>query len=50
MIEKDEIRLVESFLKEEMRYLDLDGTAISIADMIDRVLERDKRKRQFASG
>ncbi len=50
MTEKTEIRTVESFLKEEMRYLDVDGTAIPISDMIDRVLARDKEKRRFASG
>ena len=50
MTDKNEIRPVESFLKEEMRYLDVDGTAIPISDLIDRVLARDKEKRQFATG
>ena len=50
MTEKDEIRTVKSLLKEEMRYLDVDGTAIPIADMIDAVLARDKEKRQFSTG
>ena len=50
MTEKTEIRTVESLLKGEMRYLDVDGTAIPLSDMIDRVLARDKEKRRFASG
>ena len=50
MTDDKEMRAVESFLKEELRFLDLDGTAIPIADMIDSVLERDKKKRQFTVG
>lgn len=50
MTEKDEIRTVESLLKEEMRYLDVDGTPVPLADVIDRVLARDKEKRRFSTG
>lgn len=50
MDKKKEIEEIESFLKEEMRYLDLDGVPIPIADMIDQVLDRDKKKRQFTVG
>lgn len=50
MADEKEMRGVESFLKEELRYMDVDGTVIPIADMIDRVLEKDKRKRQYATG
>jgi len=50
IVKRKEIDTIESFLKEEMRFLDLDGTPIPIADMIDIVLERDKKKRQFSVG
>ena len=49
MTEKDEIRTVESFLREEMRYLDVDGTAIPLANVINRALARDKEKRRFST-
>ncbi len=50
MKKRDEVRDVESFLREEMRYLDVDGTAIPLANVIDRALARDKEKRRFSTG
>ena len=50
MTEKKEIQDTESLLKEELRFMDIDGTNIAIKDIIDRVLERDKEKRRYATG
>jgi len=50
MTEKEELRDAESLLKEELRFMDIDGTNVAIKDIIDRVLERDKEKRRYATG
>ena len=50
MTEKGERQFLKSLLKKEMRYLDVDGTAILVEDMIDAIMEQDKKKRQFSTG
>ena len=50
MTEKEEMRDAESLLREELRFMDIDGTKIAVKDIIDRVLEQDKEKRRYAIG
>ena len=48
--EKSEIQSVESFLEEELRFVDVGGTLVPVKDMIDKVLEHDKGKRHYTTG
>ena len=50
MKEKEEIRDAESLLRDELRFMDIDGTRVAIKDIIDRVLEQDKEKRRYSTG
>ena len=50
MNEKEEMRDAESRLRDELRFMDIDGTRVAIKDIIDLVLEQDKEKRRYATG
>jgi hypothetical protein len=47
---QSKMKTVEALLREELRFMDIDGTVVNIKSIIDRVLERDKGKRRYAVG
>jgi len=49
-VEKDEIRSIETFLEEEIRFLDVDGVRVPIKGLIDSILEQDEEKRRYSIG